>query len=301
MRRELLYAKNQGHTKRFWFIVYSVILLAILVALYIIGNQIKTRVLPVGNIDFKIPYSRYLVGETISFSIKNNYNSSVYIRNECPSEPLDVYRKEGTKWVRIHDTASSKDCSIENRLVEIPANSTVSGNYAPWHNLFKKPGKYRVVAYVEYYNSLPYQDFEVINPPKIPAPRKITIPSSSSTTSPAPENTGGGETNEGGDSINERSSQVYTVTINSNGFYSTPNGTSALTINSGDIINFIYSPCCGNEVRTIFTPVAPTTYQISPITLDHDITSYSRAFIAKGKWRLKVADHNGNTLLLTVN
>lgn len=65
-------------------------------------------------------------------------------------------------WVRQNDEASLKECPTKQRQVTIKAGETTTGTFAPWHNLFKKPGKYRIVAFVEYYNSLPYQDIEVI-------------------------------------------------------------------------------------------------------------------------------------------
>lgn len=178
-----------GRSNRiFWMATYAIAVIVILSVGYILASAIRTRSLPNGKVTLSVPYSQYLVGENITFTLTNNYNSSIYVTNKCPTEPLDVYRYENNQWVRLHDTASEKDCSDENRQISIAANSSMTGTFAPWHNLFNKPGKYRVVAYVEYYNSLPYQDFEIIEKPIAPAVVAInpSTPTSSNTPTSTP-------------------------------------------------------------------------------------------------------------------
>jgi hypothetical protein len=163
-----------------WAIVYAALAVMFMLGLYWTAQRIRTHTLPVGSIQLTVPYSKYLVGETVSFTIKNNYNSPVYLLNHCPDEPLEVYRLENGQWVRQHDEASLDDCPDERRQISVPANGLVSGSFAPWRNLFKQPGKYRVVAFVEYYNALPYQDFEVI---------ALPAGTSKTTTTPAEQQT----------------------------------------------------------------------------------------------------------------
>lgn len=166
--------------KRFrlaWAIILAIILLLLALWGYKEAASIRTHSLPVGNITLSVPYSKYLVNETITFTLKNNYNSPFFFANGCPSEPLRVYRLEGGVWVRLHDTASVGACPSEERQIVVPANGTVSGNFAAWHNLFNQPGRYRVVAFVEYYSALLYQDFDVI---AVPAPIHAVVPPTSS-------------------------------------------------------------------------------------------------------------------------
>lgn len=162
-----------------WACVYIVILAGATALAYYAAEQIKTRIVPTGQIQLSVPYSQYMVGEAISFSLKNNFNSSVDVMNQCPAEPLAVYYQQNGSWIRQHDTASASDCLAEQRQVTVPANGVVNGTFAPWHHLFEKPGKYRIVAYVEYYNALPYQDIEVLPYPVIappPAPKPVVAP-----------------------------------------------------------------------------------------------------------------------------
>ncbi|MEP7204581.1 MAG: hypothetical protein ABI716_00110 [Candidatus Saccharibacteria bacterium] len=199
MRGELNYAHSKTRSRLAWAVFYIVSLLIVIGGLYAVAFRIQTHSLPVGQVELSIPYSKYLVGEPITFTVKNNFNSPVYVLNKCPVEPLNVYRLENNRWLRIHDQAFKDDCPIESRQVTIPANSSVDGNFADWPNLFKTPGKYRVVAYVEYYNALPYQEFEVITKPVPPVakpratpaspPKSLTAPASPIITPPAQQPT----------------------------------------------------------------------------------------------------------------
>ena len=162
MRGELRYVYSKVFSRIFWIIFWFVLLVLIVYGLYQAASTIQMRKLPTGQIQLVVPYSKYVIGETVTFTVKNNYNSSIYLTNSCPAEPLNVYRQENGTWVRIHDTASTNDCTDEHRQIEIAANGSASGSFGPWHHLFDVPGKYRIVAYVEYYDALPYQDFEVI-------------------------------------------------------------------------------------------------------------------------------------------
>lgn len=164
-----------------WGLLYLAVFCIFMSGLYIAANKIKTHTLPVGQIELTVPYSQYLVGEVVSFSLKNNYNSPVYITNNCPSEPLAVYRLEEGVWKRQHETTSKNNCPNQERQVSIPANGVVHGTFEPWRNLFSKPGKYRVVAFVEFYNYLPFQDFEIITPPAKFVAQKTSSTSSQGT------------------------------------------------------------------------------------------------------------------------
>lgn len=147
------------------------VLITIITILFVAGTRITTKTLPEGNITVTTPYQTYLLGEEITFTVHNNFNSSIVLKNNCPTEPLDVYRYENDKWVRIHDTADSKACMSNQRMVTIPANGQRDASFASWPRLFDKPGKYRIVAYVDYYEQLPFADFEIIEKPSSSNPQ----------------------------------------------------------------------------------------------------------------------------------
>jgi len=166
MNNELNNMRNPARIRILWVAFYIFVIAMVIYGLSFITTEIKTHIIPTGNISLVIPYSKYVVGEKIDFTIKNGFNSSISILNNCPNEPLAVYRQENGKWVRQHDKAPSKDCPSQKRQVDIPAGGTISGDFGAWHNLFSRTGKCRVVAIVEYYNSLPFQEFEIIAKPQ---------------------------------------------------------------------------------------------------------------------------------------
>lgn len=189
LKSELHHVLHPKRSRRFWIVFYLILICVVGFAFYRAADRIQLHSLPTGSVQLNIPYAKYLVGEAISFSIENRFNSAIYVTNDCPNEPLAVYRKEGERWVRLHDKTSIDECPNQERQVIIPANSTVNGSFAPWKNLFNKPGTYRIVAHVEYYNALPYQELEVIEPPKVESkPQAVggTSSSNQTTTTQAP-------------------------------------------------------------------------------------------------------------------
>jgi len=165
MNNELKHYRNPIPLTIFWLATYLAIVTIVGTAFWFAADQVQSHTLPTGNVTLTTDYSKYVVGETVGFTIKNNYNSSIHMENSCPDEPLTVYKLVDNKWVRQHAQASPKDCPAESREVSVAAGQSVSGSFKAWPKLFSTPGKYRVVAFVEYYNSLPYKDIEIIDKP----------------------------------------------------------------------------------------------------------------------------------------
>jgi|GEM_PF-1504027 len=164
MNNELYHLKHPLKLSIYWIAVYLMLIIILSNGVGIATSLTRTHGLPFGKIKLTIPYSKYIVGEKVNFTIINNDNSSIYVLNNCPFEPLAVYRLINSVWVRQHDQASTGSCSSEHRQVSVAPAGRVSGDFSAWRNLFSKPGKYRIVAFVEYYNALPYQDIEIIKP-----------------------------------------------------------------------------------------------------------------------------------------
>lgn len=148
--------------------VYVAIVLLVLVLFWRLGSQLHTRSLPRGSVSIQVEHSQYLVGEKVLFTVRNDYNAPMYVSNHCPYEPLDVYRWETDKWVRVHDEVDPYSCVNKDSHIKVAAKSSMTGSFAPWKNLFSRPGKYRLVVVVNYYDALPYTDFEVIGKPVVP-------------------------------------------------------------------------------------------------------------------------------------
>lgn len=195
MNGELLYAHSRWRFRVYWTVFYFILIGLCVAGGLLLAGRIRTSNVPVGEVQLSIPYSTYVVGEAITFTLKNGFNAPIYITNDCPNEPLNVYKWQVNSWKRLHDTAPPQTCTGEARQVRVPAGGSISGTFAPWRNLFSTPGKYRVVAEVEYYNALPYQDITIIAKPRLPNSSSPTTettpiqPSSGQTPSSIPSTT----------------------------------------------------------------------------------------------------------------
>ncbi len=187
IKGELNHALHPRDTIYRWIVFYILLALILFMVLDMVASQYRTYRLPTGSVELSVPYITYLVGEPITFTVKNNYESAIYLPNNCPEEPLIVYKQNGAAWERIHAKTDPATCAQKERQIRIEPHDVQQGSYAAWPSLFEKPGKYRIVARVDYFGSAPYQDFEVIAKPEkqkvyVQAPR---------TTSQSPRSTSG--------------------------------------------------------------------------------------------------------------
>lgn len=151
-----------------WLAFYVALAIGIGFFVYHLYTEHKEDVLPAGYVDLKVGKQKYQPGDTVSFKVTNNFPTTIYITNNCPEEPLDVYKWDGSKWHQIHDYYNGHDgmCSDQSRRIAIKPNSTLSYSYKDWPDLFKKSGVYRIVMRVDHYEGVPYQDFTVLNKPR---------------------------------------------------------------------------------------------------------------------------------------
>lgn len=301
MSRELRHAENPWRFRIIWGCIYIIIIVILLTVFYLIFNRIQTYTVPTGSVDLNVPYSKYLVGENITFTVTNNFNSSIQVSNGCPGEPLHVFKLKNGKWVQIHDKTNIKNCKNQPRTVTIPANMSMTASFKDWPDLFAKPGKYRIVLRVDFYNSLPYQDFEVIKKPAVAViQRSNTTPTTTSSSGQSVTNTSTRNDDDDDDEPQQAQAssggKTYTVYVSSGGYYSP----TSVTMNAGDILRIIYAAPYHDEVRTRFTAISPTSTAISSITVDEERHSATRTFSTKGSWHYKADDHNGNTGTITV-
>jgi YidC/Oxa1 family membrane protein insertase len=88
----------------------------------------------------KNEYSRL---EKIKIEIKNNSSSLITIQNDCPGEPLNVYRYENSEFVQKKITPAI-DCK-NAKPIEIAQNEKKIITYDNWNfELFKEMGRYKV-------------------------------------------------------------------------------------------------------------------------------------------------------------
>lgn len=127
----------------------------------------EERRLPSGYIELNLDKTKYELGEQIVFTITNHFPAPVFVTNQCPREPLNVYRHENGHWKQLHATADSDaECYEEERNVAIESESSRSYNFDDWPQLFREPGVYRVAAQLDHYGDIPFQDFVIMEEPE---------------------------------------------------------------------------------------------------------------------------------------
>lgn len=312
IRSELQYAFHPHKSWKFWLGLYTTIILALVCVLLVMADHIRTRISPIGEVTLNTNYSTYVVGQPITYSLTNNYNSTIDMITQCPAEPLAIYKQTKSGWMRLHANADKNSCSTQQRRVIVPSHSVATSNLSPWQSMFSAIGTYRLVALVDGSRTLSYVDFEVITTPAtiihqiiLPAPSgTITSQTTVQTHTPEQKTPNAPSSNSSAPSsitkpnpTSTRSPQTITLNVNSSGNYMT----SSLTIYSGDSIKFVYSPPINNEVRTSFTALSPTTTSLASVTVDSEFTTRTVVYTAAGTWKFRADDHNGNTGTLTVN
>ena len=185
MSSELEFTRHPLRTYLKWTLVYVIIAGLVIAIVMLLATRIRTYSIPSGALSLTTPYSRYLVGEPVTFTLRNNFNAPIYVTNNCPSEPLAVYYQVNGVWQPVHDTTSIDSCASSARQIVIPVGGEQQGSFAAWPNLFSTPGKYRIVAFVEYFNAVPYQDIEIVAKP-VPVVVQPTTPSYQNTTPTTP-------------------------------------------------------------------------------------------------------------------
>lgn len=170
------------HPYRLYFVwlIFYILLIggAILLFNYFAGN-LRTYTIPSGEISISTKYDTYLVGEPISFTLKNNYNSTVYMKNDCPNEPIAIYRYVNKAWKRQHAVTSKSKCTTRDQLIAVHSGVTQDRSLEDWSSIFKTPGIYRIAVMVEYFNTVAYKDINVIARPKQKV-KLVTVPAQSS-------------------------------------------------------------------------------------------------------------------------
>lgn len=193
---------QRNHQKRIigWILIYLLIIFVFIFVIYYQARKVNTLGFVQGQITLNSSKAIYTVGDQISYTITNGLSSTISLVNNCPKPLLYVYQWESNQWVSITSQANSKSCSSNSKLIPITSGSSYHGNFANAPQLFSKPGIFRLVAFANNYQSLPYVDFEVVAKPTVaPGPKIIYQPTPVYIyqTVPAPSTYTGGDSSSG--------------------------------------------------------------------------------------------------------
>lgn len=123
---------------------HTVIFLAIFLTVnavfgYFQGNE------PVldSNVTITTTKNEYPVRKTVTLEVYNGTSQAITLANNCPTQPLRVYKKENNKWIEVSHTADIS-CQ-ENKEITIESGKDFTIPYNSWHySLFGELGRYRI-------------------------------------------------------------------------------------------------------------------------------------------------------------
>lgn len=143
---------------------YSYGVVAILMG--IVGYQTvhysSAQSLPSNQVELQMSKPSYSVGEVVRFTLTNNLPQAISVTNNCPNEPLTVFKQQQNAWLQIHATAANSDkCLNEPRSYSVLPKGQVSATYIFWPSLFSAPGHYRITAPIEGFDNGPSAEFDV--------------------------------------------------------------------------------------------------------------------------------------------
>lgn len=122
----------------FWFLVFFAIFF--FVQSFTTKKQEPTEK-PDG-IYLTVAKDKFKTGEFVTVTVHNGGTKPALVKDECPSEPFDVYRREKSTWVQIENTGEHVSCEGDVTLQPGEARTL---SYAPWnYALFQVPGEYKL-------------------------------------------------------------------------------------------------------------------------------------------------------------
>lgn len=114
------------------------------------------------NATLTLAQQRYEEGEVVQFVLANNEGRALRLDNDCPGEPLSVYRLYGQEWRAVSTYSSTIACDTTQTAIVVEPGARMSMSYEHWSDLFSEPGTYRIVARFQGFDGELSSQIEVI-------------------------------------------------------------------------------------------------------------------------------------------
>lgn len=125
-------------------------------------GKLLDKDLPSDAIEIILSKEKFKIGEEIFYAIQNRTDKEIIIKNECPSEPLEIYYQEGDDWRRLKGEANV-DCSGDVEEIVLGQYELKGSSFLPWQNvIFNNPGIYKIEVEIEGYANEFEKEFEII-------------------------------------------------------------------------------------------------------------------------------------------
>ncbi len=156
------FKRNQHKRLVNWSIFYAIVAILFIVFFVKQIDKVNTLNFASGQLGLSMSKIKYTVGDSISFTITNNFSVPITLVDKCPKPWLHVYSYNNGSWNQISANAPASYCSTQPSNLVLKPHESITKNYDQWSSLFTNPGIYRVVAFAENYNGLAYADFQVV-------------------------------------------------------------------------------------------------------------------------------------------
>lgn len=190
------YYKNHNRRLIAWSLLYLILVVVFLIAFLTQIMKVNTLQIPSGYLQIVSQKTKYTVGDTVSFSLLNGYNTPIQLYNKCPKPWLHIYQFKNQVWNQISAIANITQCASEPQSLTIAPHKSITENYSLWPKLFNSPGIYRLVVFASNDPTLAYTDFQVVAKQVIlsaPSPVVIYKPVYTPVYTPVYVPTGGGD------------------------------------------------------------------------------------------------------------
>ncbi len=112
----------------------------------------------------EVSESEYGRGALVAATVINDTDKDLIIINDCPGEPLQVYRYENSEWRPI-EARPEIPCTGEQKETRVTAKNKLAIDYANWnHALFGTNGRYKITLKLPEGKTIESKEFEVVNP-----------------------------------------------------------------------------------------------------------------------------------------
>ncbi|MCD6109880.1 YidC/Oxa1 family membrane protein insertase [bacterium] len=109
------------------------------------GNTNLDANLTGGDLGIAVLNNEYKLNDLVTVQLRNNTDKEITIENDCPREPLNVYKSQNGEWVQLK--ASPKIICNSQDNITIKAGEDLKISYTSWnHALFHDIGKYKIGA-----------------------------------------------------------------------------------------------------------------------------------------------------------
>jgi hypothetical protein len=125
-------------------------------------TRIYKKTLPTDSIAIITSKDKYKVGEEIFFAIQNKTAKTLFIENECPWEPIEIYMYKNNVWSKLKARSEIIKCENAKEIVLRPYE-LVGASFLPWTEIIlDKPGTYKLEVEIEGYKNSVEKEFEIV-------------------------------------------------------------------------------------------------------------------------------------------